>query len=239
MNDTDDFFDKQTVRQALAALKDTLHLSSEVIVAYASGILSSDGASKVRSHLAACKECSAILNVAEKALRTEKVSEFHESETKSPVIPRKVTAKVKLACFVNSKSDEITVRLARLFLAEEMWPSIRPILAVVRRWRQDRVEEHEEGGKKLSVAAFASGTSPRAKENIDSILKTVNFVDIVCQLLIERSDSLHELGQELPGCVDEAMDTLGKLPPDDTMKTQMLTCITEIFRKTHHGPNQT
>lgn len=239
MNKADDFFDDQAVKQALAALKDTAHLSSEMIVAYASGILSPDGVSKVRSHLAVCNECSEILGIAKMALSREKVSEVQESACKPSAVPPKVAAKVELVCFVNSKRDEITVRVARLFLAEEMWPSIRPVLAVVRKWQPDCDEDRKQEGKELSVAAFTAGTSPRAKENIDNILKTVDFVDIVCQLLIERSENTRDLGRELPRCVDEAMETLCRLSTDDKIKTQMLACIVDILCETHHGKNQT
>jgi len=238
MNDAQDFLNRQPVKQALAALRDKVHLSSEMIVAYAHGILSPEGKIKVGSHLAECERCSAMLRIAQQAWESDGGPKAQEPDSKATPIPAKLAAKLKVASFVYSRRQELQEKMAHLFLAKEAWPSIQPILSVVQKWSPEPHEEQSENNNALPLAAFSSTASRQKKENIKWIVEIVDFVDELTPLLIERCDDLDDLERELPRCIEQAAVSLQGISLVDTVKAQVLACAKTVLCDTRQGRNE-
>ena len=156
MDNSDDIMNSPQIRDILSELKGDVHIPFEFILADAEGKLSSDGHSKVASHLNICHECNNIFKHAEDFQKHAKDSDEEGGTPSSISINAALRQKLQLATTVNSKRDEVAKEIAQLLLPEDMWFSIKPSIVVYRNWLKSSVKIEVEEAEPLSVAAFSA-----------------------------------------------------------------------------------
>jgi len=228
MNDIEKLMNKEPVKQALSKLGTQMHMSPEMILAYARGVLSKDGRSKVASHIEDCKECTEVFNLANRLLKAEQEFDSEDLESKSAVhLSPKVISKLELAALLNSKKDELAEMVAKLLLPENSWGSIRPTIIVVRNQHKHSARTHREDVNELPVAAFSSGTGLERKQDFEAVMKVMNFVDLVHDLLLEHCGDVTDIKSELPKCVNNASALLHGIKLNKKANSEILKALSE------------
>jgi hypothetical protein len=228
MNDNENFMNKEPFKQILPELGKQIHMPPEMILAYARGVLSQDGRSKVASHIKGCNECDDVFNLAKKFLKAEQEFDSNNFESKSAVhLNSRVKSKLELAALLNSKKDELVEMVAKLLLLEDSWISIRPTIIVARNRHEHSARTHKENADELPVAAFSSGTGLEGKRDYDVVIRVIGFVDLVCDLLLERCKTMAEIKSELPVCVDNAIAVLDSVKLSEKSSIEILKVLSK------------
>lgn len=218
---------KEFDQQILSQLAKQMHMSPEIILAHARGALSSDADTKVALHLKACGDCAKIHGIA-KALLDEKDSKPKDVGSKFPLkISSQIESKLKLAVTLNVKKDKLVEKVARLFIPKDSWLSIRPAIIAIRSWHKYPPQTLQENTAELPVAAFASNAGQKGKQNLDTIIKTMNYIDLIHDLLLERCKNIEDVKKELPGCMDAAISELKGIELNEKLRQQII----ELFVK--------
>jgi len=238
MSEPNNFMDKESVKQSLAALRDKVHLSSEMIVAYASHVLSPEGQSKVEAHLAACNDCNELLIIAKDSLADERNPKLDELEAEVPPISVKLEAKMQLVCLVNSKKDDLTEQVARLLLPEDMQFAIRLAIDAMRDSEKSRPKERNVRSGGLRAAAFASGNDEDVKETMIIVGRVLDFVDSLCDNLIRHCVNQKCIVMELEPAISTSIDLLA-LEKQSPLFTRLKDLLNDVFPATEDGKDAT
>jgi len=228
MNDNENFMNKEPFKQILPELGKQMHMPPEMILAYARGVLSQDGRSKVASHIKDCKECTEVFNLANRFLKAEQEYDSEGLESKSAVhLSRRVKSKLELAVLLNSKKDELVEMVSKLLLPRKSWVSIQPAIIVAKNRHKHSARIHHEDEEELPVAAFSSGAGLEGKRDYDVVIRVIGFVDLVRDLLLERCKTMAEIKSELPVCVDNAIAVIDDVKLCRKSSTEILKVLSK------------
>jgi hypothetical protein len=220
MKNNDDIMNNPKIKRLLSELEGKVHIPFELIVADAQGKLSSEGHSKVALHIKACKDCGEVFKLIKESLGYEKEGTDESGVASNIPVSAALQSKLKLAAAVNSKRDEIAANVAKLLLSKEAWFAIKPAIAAYRIWLNTSVEKKTVGRDELAVAAFTGGSSG-SREDFEIIISSVKFADYICDMLVERCNSLEEIEQKLLEFVDEGMAIFGDTKFYDVTKNEI------------------
>ncbi|MDD5133893.1 MAG: hypothetical protein PHP01_00600 [Phycisphaerae bacterium] len=227
MNDEQDFMNNELVRQIFSDMGEKTHFSHEMIMAWTQGRLSNEGADKVSKHIKVCRMCSDVYNI----IKITETATVSTAEGSTPPMSGELKAKLDFVCSLNIKKDELAEKVAKLFLAKESWPSIKPAIVVFRNWNKSNNIKSSEHETKLSAAAFASQVPPQKRKDYEQILNVINFVDDVQFLLAERCKSLDDLKNILPECIKELEASGTNLKLDDDIRLKIENIFLENLSK--------
>ena len=161
-------------------------------------------------------------------LKAEQEFDSEDLESKSAVhLSPKVISKLELAALLNSKKDELAEMVAKLLLPENSWGSIRPTIIVVRNQHKHSARTHREDVNELPVAAFSSGTGLERKQDFEAVMKAMNFVDLVHDLLLEHCGDVTDIKSELPKCVNNASALLHGIKLNKKANSEILKALSE------------
>jgi len=223
MNDIEKFMNTEPVKQALSKLSTQMHVSHEMILAYARGVLSQDGHSKVASHIKDCKECAEVFNLANSFLKAELEFDSEDLEPKSTIhLSRKVKSELDLAVLLNTKKDQLVEMVSKLLLPENSWGSIRPTIIAARNQHKHSAQTHQDDIEEMPVAAFSSSAGFEGKRDYGMIIRVISFVDIVCDLLLERCETMAEIKSELATCVNNAIAVIDNVNLSEKSSAEIL-----------------
>jgi hypothetical protein len=228
MDNDEDIMNHPEIRDILANLKGDVHIPFELIVADAEGRLSDDGHSKVALHLSMCSECSDILRQVRRCLDHKEDNDEEDGTPLSISVNGVLKQKIELATVVNSKRDRVAEGIAQILLPESLWFSIKPTIAVYRNWLKSSVEVEADESEQLPIAAFPT-SSPQDTENFQIIVNAVRSSDYICDLLVERCDSLDVVGQKLPELVDDGTALFDDVTFSTEAKEDLLSNIKNIL----------
>lgn len=230
MPENENIKNKRSIEEILSNICEEMHPSSEMILAYARGDLSKEGLSKIGKHIDSCNECAEILNLAKITIDVEKEHVSQDAEAESIPLPSpRIAAKAKLASILSARRDRLVEAVAKLLLPKGSWISIKPTIIVVRARQNSDILERREGRNQLPAAAFSSGAGINGAKDYDTIIKVVDFVDLVHDLLLERCERVTDIKAQLPICVDKAMVILDDLNLDENTKCEISNIILQIF----------
>lgn len=229
MNDNEDFINKEPIKQMLSELGKHMHLPPETILAYAHGVLSQDGRSKVASHIKDCKECAEVFDFAKKFLKAEQEFDSEDLKSKSAVhLSPRVKSKLELVALLNSKKDELVKETAKLFLPQDSWTYIEAAVVTKRKSEKTSSCDAEEDMHNFPVSTSTGlpeeQLSPEEKCAI-LVEKIIDFVDFANELIIEQCEGIKDIEHKLAGCVDGAIVVLDALELDK----QTMESIEKIF----------
>ena len=228
MNNFKDTTNNEPIKQILSKLSNQTHPSPEMVLAYALGVLSQDGRSKIAIHIKDCKECAEILTIAKESLQAEKDS-VSQSVKSKPVVPinPEFAAKLKLVAMLKSKKEELVEKVAKLLLPKESWGSIRPTIVIARSRHKYTTQVNKEDMGKLPVAAFSSGVGREGRRDYEMIMKIMDFIDLVHALLLDRCKSQEDIKSKLPACMDDAFSIFDGLKLNEEAKSDILKMLSE------------
>jgi len=226
MKNYDDIMNSPKIKKMLSELKDKVHVPFELIIAYAQEKLSSEGHSKIESHIKACKECEEVFQLVKESLSSEEKADKSDGVSNIP-ISLKLQPKLKLVAAVNSKRDEIAEKTAKLLLPKESWFAVKPGIAAYRNWLKTSMKTSDMEREELAVAAFTGGDS-EDREDFEIIISVVKFSDYICDLLTERCDNLSEIERKLLEFVNDGMAIFDEIEFAQTIKDKILQLLTDI-----------
>jgi len=221
MDENQDYMNNDSVKKVFSELAEKMHFSHEMILSWAQGRLSEEGAQKVSKHVKECKQCSEIYNI----IRNSESQAIDDTEESVPPMSGELKAKLDFVSRLNAQKDEITEKIAMLFLDRQAWPAIKPAILVIRKWDNSAVSGIPQQDNKLSVAAFAGQSSAGKRKDYEQILNVVSFTDTVSTLLAEKCENVDDLKSELAECIMQAEDCNTKLQLTDEMRRR----IEELF----------
>jgi hypothetical protein len=228
MKDNEDFMNEEPVKQMLSELGKQMHVSPEMILAYSRGVLSRDGRSKVDLHMKDCQECAEAFDLAKKFLTAEQEFDFKniESEVDVQLSPR-MKSKLKLMALLRSRKDQLVEVVAKSLLPEDSWFSIRPTVSIARNRHKYSTQIHGENTDELPVAAFSSGVGEQGKRDYEVVMKVMEFIDVIHDLLLERCKTQEVIQSELPACMNDALVMFDDLKLDEEAKNEISKVLSE------------
>jgi hypothetical protein len=200
-----------------------------MMLAYARNVLSPGASSKVQSHIGDCKACERTLYYAREILRVEQGSApaattFEVAVELSP----QVKAKLELVALLHSKQERLTEAVAKLLLPQALWISIEPTIRALR----DRSTAPTMGADRedeLPVAAFTSGASEQTRRICEKVANVADFVELLCELLVESCPGQRDIGRHLEACVAAATPLLGDLEAGEIRQHKVLGVLSECL----------
>jgi len=219
-----------SIQEILGNLCKEMHPSSEMILAYVRSELSRENLSKIGKHIEGCNECAEILKLAKRTLDAEEGGAYQHtgSESVPPPSPR-VAAKAKLASMLSARRDRLAEALAKLLLPQDSWYSIKPTIVVTlaRQKFTDQILRDERG--QLPAAAFSSGAGVDGTKDYETVVKVLDFVDLVHDFLLEQCETVADIESQLPICMDKAMVMLDDLNLDEETEREILKVLSEVL----------
>ena len=219
---------KEPIKQMFSKLSNQTHPSPEMVLAYARGVLSQDGRSKIAIHIKDCKECAEILTIAKESLQTEKdfVSQGVKFKHVVPLSPE-ITARFKLATLLNLKKDELVEKVAKILLPKESWDSIRSTIVISKSQHKDVPRSYKKSTDELPIAAFSSGAGVKGKQDYEVVIKIINFINLIRDLLLNQCKKQNDIESKLPICVDDAIEMLDDRRLYEEAKSKILKVLSE------------
>ena len=227
MGKSEDSPTQEVIKQMLSELNESIHLSPEMILAYARRNLSPVGRSKVALHINNCQECSEVLELTKKFLEAEQEAESRGLESKTNVhLPSELKAKLKLITLLNSKRDVLIEEIAKLLLPEVSWILVKPTIIAAKRPHRSSSLIDQNSTNQLQAAAFSTSVSSAGKPDYDVIIEVMEFVDLLCEQLVEQCNTLADVETFLAKSASDAPATLGgiKISKKLSMKISDLLC---------------
>jgi hypothetical protein len=224
--DNDDIMNSPEIKKLLSELKGKVHIPFELILADAMGRLSTEGHSKVLSHMKTCSECRNIRQYIKEAMDGKESFDGQNGFALNIPIGSVPQPKLKLVATVNSKRNKIAEETAKLFIPENSWFCIKPAITAYRNWLQSSTEADVAKTEELAVAAFTSGISDNRKD-FEKVISAVKFADFICDLLVEHCNNLNEIEQKMSESVDDGMAMFDDLKLDEKAKNEILKVLSE------------
>lgn len=214
MNGNEDFMNKEPLKQMLSGLGKQMHMSSEMILAYARGILSQEGRSEVASHIEGCNECADLFDVAKKLLKAEKEADSERSESGSKIQLRPTTkSKIELIAMLNAKRPQLVDVMLNSFVP----PAPEAIITDQQQFLSP------------SIVGSTLADQIEGQHRRDDVREIVNFILLVQYLIVEQCNDLKQMRQELPRCIDEAMVILHIAKHDEQARSKVTKMLSEVF----------
>jgi hypothetical protein len=237
MNEENDLPNNPLLTRAFSELKHQIPMAPEILLAYARGELTPETAAKVETHLKSCPEAAESFRLVQKFLETTDPDQpSGDAETARPVsLPPKLKSKVELLAALYAKRDRIVENIAQKLLPEKSWAIIRPTIMVAKSLDAVPTTVPSTEPEALPLAAFSAEVSPEEKKDYEVVLQVLRFVDMVNELLVQRCNGIEDLERELPGCVQEAAQTLGKVTFDEDTRKMAIEVILENLRNDDKG----
>lgn len=228
MENSENIINEAEIKKLLSNLREETHIPFEVMLADVEGKLSPDGHSKIAKHIEACKECTNVFRQIKDSLDLKEDSDEKDKAVSSISVDAALVPKLKLAATVNSQKDEIAKEMTQLLLPEDSWFCIKPAVAVYRDWLKSPIKEDAGDLKELQIAAFAGG-SDEDREHFEVVTVVIKFVDYICDLLVERCNSIKDVKQKLSEIAPDAWSIFGKIKLDQKIKNNVLEVMENLL----------
>lgn len=214
------------------ALSETVHMSTEVLFAYADDNLSEDAASKVDLHLQECSECPKILRILKESDQIfEEAVSSNVSSRLPGAVPKEIELKADFVVILNNKEDELAEHAVKVLLPEVPSNSVLATITVVRNQDEYHSPDAEDAPGQLRDNAFSTPPPEDEYNNYELISEVVYFVELVKEMLIERCDSREDIKDELPDCIDDAVVMTGCLEFDSQFKRDIACVFTQLLSR--------
>jgi len=231
MNNNDTLNDEQ-IRKALSDLGVQMHIPAEIILEYVRGSLSSDICQRINSHLEECADCRKVQELAEQSATWEKEAEAQAATSDLPIrLPSNIEPKLQLVAKVNNKRKDIAEHIARLLLPEDSWGSINLVISAMEKWQEKETVESPGTRDDILAAAFSSAAVPGGRREFELIGNAVDFTNLACELVCEKTHDIDELEQTLPECVTEAIFVLKDVEPDEHLRQKLMAVFMQNLSK--------
>jgi hypothetical protein len=217
--------DEKEIMEMLSSLKDKMHIPDALILADAKGELSEKGHLIVQDHIQECKECAETFALAKESIAVEKEYDTVCREAvEVPPMSADLKAKTKLVALLNSKRDQIVEEIAKLFLPEEQWFVIKPVISASKHEIDTSVETDDVQVGRFKAAAFSKST-PGTDKVFETIEKVIEYVGQVCDLLLEFCANEQDIENKLDAVLEKSISIL---PKHD--KEQVKSCILAVIK---------
>lgn len=206
----DELFD----RLMYSELGQQMHLSTDLIIADLLDELSPQSRSKVAAHMAICRDCAEVRELAKKALAAEPMSDEENPAPMSPkILDAETRPRVELIAVLNAK---------RPILIDKMVKALAPETP-------EAITFDQRDYLGVPTDDPASASQAHGQGRVGSVREVVNFVLLLQDLIAERCKDLAHLIRTLPECVDEAMVMLGVAGGSEQTKNKVIKVLSEVF----------
>lgn len=197
-------------------LGDHIHLSTELIIAYLLGELSQEIHSKVASHIELCRECAEVCEFAKKALISKPKLDEQAIKSSSPLpLNAKTRSRVEFFAMLNAKRDQLIKMILKL-----LFPETREVLTTYEHYFLPR-----------PTIDSKQSAKPKDRERTDDVREIVDFTLLLQDLIMERCGNVGQLRQELPKCIDDAMEIFDIAKYGKLAKSKVRGMILHFFRQ--------
>lgn len=211
-----------------AELRNKQHISYEMIMAAARGVLSPDGKQRVMSHVEACSQCAHIMELAQK-----NVSELPEADSPQYVNKQNIAAKAKLVGLINAKKDPLALEIAKVFIVKDQQFIINSVIRMIRtQIMTDDVFSSSESSEQLRAAAFTMGESTDNTVVYDIILRAVQCSDVLCEHLLDRCRDIDNVAGQIAQAVEHAIILLNPMLEGDKAD-KVMQAVQDAFKHDH------
>jgi len=136
--------------------------------------------------------------------------------------------KERLRDHLAERKDTVAEQIAKLLLPEEMGFVVTVAIRAMRDSQEAPSRQRSEQGSQLRAAAFSSGDDENIHKAVQTVGRVLNFIDHVCNKLIERCSEVGDIPKELNLAIDKSIPTL-ELEKDSPLIDSIRAVLSHYF----------